>query len=478
MKEVHADLVILGGGPGGYTAAFRAADLGKKVVIIEKENKLGGVCLTIGCIPSKTLLHAADSLRRAKESSSFGIAFSKPGIDIDVLRKHTNGVVKKLTDGLSSLAVVRKIERIHGSGRFINAHSLSVQTGETDETTVTFNHCIVAAGSRPVEIPGIPYSNERIWGSTEALSIPFIPPRLVVIGGGIIGLEMAAVYHELGSIVTVVEMSSQLIPAADEDVVNVLYETISKRYEAVYTKTAVTDIDSSGKHLVVSLSGKKAPQSITADAVLVAVGRRPNSDSIGIENTGIVLDTKGFIPVDSRQQTNIDTISAVGDICGNPMLAHKASHQGKVAAEVVSGVPSAFTPMTIPSVSYTSPQLAWMGMTEKEAKKNGIRYDTGTFPWTASGRALSESASEGFTKVLFDRTTKRIIGGAIAGENAGELIGELVLAMEMGADAVDISRTIHAHPTLSETIGLASEIVEGSITDLFNASNYDTEKRE
>lgn len=471
MKTMKAELAILGGGPGGYTAAFRAADLGKKVVIIEKEEKLGGVCLNVGCIPSKTFLHAAEILRNAREGVDLGINFSEPVIDIKKMHDQKESVVLKLTNGLKSLCKLRKIQVIHGSGEFIDNKHISVTvSGNGDDAgekiNLEFDTCIIAAGSRPVVLPSFPVDDPRIWDSTRALELPEIPQTMLIIGGGIIGLEMAAVYHELGTEITVVEMADQIVPGADEDLVGVLRSKIESRYKAVYTGTAVTNIDNTGKKLMVSLKGENAPKSVSVDRILIAVGRVPNSSLIRIENTGLKMDERGFIPVNSRQETEVPGLYAIGDICGNPMLAHKATHQGKVASEVISGKKSAFTPMTIPSVAYTDPQLAWMGLTEREAKSKNLEYSLGKFPWTASGRALSENSSEGLTKILFDTNTKRIIGAGIVGKNAGELLAEVVLAMEMGADAEDIARTIHPHPTLSETIGLASEIVDGTITDL------------
>lgn len=467
MSYVDTDVAVLGGGPGGYTAAFRAADLGLKVIIIEKEPQLGGVCLNIGCIPSKTLLHGSEIIRSAREGSEMGIKFSKPEIDLSALRTHKNDVVAKLTSGLDSLCRLRNVQVIYGEGRFLNDRSIDVSfSDENKNLKVEFEKCIIATGSRPVEIPGFPNDDSRIWDSTRALDLPEIPGSLLIVGGGIIGLEMAAVYHELGSNITVVEMAEQIIPGADKDLVRILSDVITKRYNAVYTGTAVTDIDNGGSQLKVFLKGSLSPESILVDRILIAVGRIPNSDRLDIENTGIKTNEKGFIPINSRQETEISGIFAIGDICGNPMLAHKATHQGKVAAEVIAGHKSAFTAMTIPSVAYTDPQLAWMGLTEMEAKASGIEYELGKFPWSASGRALSESCTEGISKVLFDKKTNRIIGAGIVGKNAGELIAEAVLALEMGAYAEDIAMTVHPHPTLSETFALASEIVDGTITDL------------
>lgn len=470
MSTIKTELAILGGGPGGYTAAFRAADLGKKVVIIEKEDTLGGVCLNVGCIPSKTYLHGADIIRTAREGAEIGISFTAPKIDIDKIRSNKETVVSKLTEGLEVLCKLRKVQVLHGFGTFADHNHLSVNSGSEHNITVEFENCIIATGSRPVVIPGFPADDSRIWDSTQALELKEIPESMLIIGGGIIGLEMAAVYHELGTDITVVEMADQIIPGADFDLVNILKEKITTRYKDIYTKTAVTAIDNSGKQLKVTLKGENVPHSLNFDRVLISVGRVPNSRKLGLENIGLKTDEKGFISVNTRQESDIPGIYAIGDICGNPMLAHKATHQGKVASEVISGTHSAFTPMTIPSVAYTDPQLAWMGLTEREAQITGVEYALGKFPWTASGRALSENAVEGITKVLFDKKTGRIIGAGVVGKNAGELLAETVLALEMGADAEDISKTIHPHPTLSETIGLASEIVDGSITDVPNKS--------
>jgi dihydrolipoamide dehydrogenase len=470
MSTLKTELAIIGGGPGGYTAAFRAADLGKKVIIIEKEKRLGGVCLNVGCIPSKTYLHTAELIRNAREGADIGVSFSNPKIDIDKIRSNKEAVVSKLTTGLDALCKLRNVEVLYGLGTFKDTSHISVKlNGKDEEIIVEFENCIIAAGSRPVEIPSFPTGDPRIWDSSQALELEEIPKSLLIIGGGIIGLEMAAIYHEFGTEITVVEMADQIIPGADTDLVTVLLKIIKQRYKAVYTKTAVTEIDKSGDKLKVILDGKKVPENLLVDRILVSVGRTANSDLIGLENTGLKTDNRGFIEVNDRQETPISGIYAIGDICGNPMLAHKATHQGKVAAEVISGKKSAFSPMTIPSVAYTDPQIAWMGYTEKEAKSSGLEYKHARFPWSASGRALSEDAVKGISKVLFDKNTGRIIGAGIVGKNAGELITEAVLALEMGADAEDISRTIHPHPTLSETFALAAEIVDGSITDLPNS---------
>ena len=467
VKEISTEFAVLGGGPGGYTAAFRAADLGLSVVLIEKDKQLGGVCLNVGCIPSKTLLHAAEVIREAASSGSFGIDFTPPTIDLDRLRGHKESVVETLTSGLTKLAKARKITVLYGTGSFVDDHTLTVTSGEGQITPVKFSYAVIATGSSPVRIPGLDYTDKRIWDSTDALMLKNIPKRFLVIGGGIIGLEMAAVYHELGSEVTIVEMMDQLIPPADADVVRPLIQVLRRRYKGIFTETRVESIDQSGSVLKVFLQGKKAPEVVEADAVLVSVGRRPNTEGFGAEHISIKRDAKGFFETDETKRTSVPHIFAIGDAAGNPMLAHKAVHEGKVAAESAAGLPSAFTPMTIPSVAYTDPEVAWMGLTEKEAIAENIPYEKGVFPWSASGRALSSGGGGlGISKTLFDPDTGRVIGAGITGKNAGELIAEAVLALEMGADAEDISRTIHAHPTLAETFAGAAEMFHGSITDL------------
>ncbi len=468
MRQITRDLVVLGGGPGGYTAAFRAADLGRTVTLINKHFTLGGVCLNVGCIPSKTLLHVSGVLKQAEKLKSIGVEFSSPTIDLDRVRSHKEQVVETLTSGLDQLCSARSVERITGTGTFATDRTLRISTAD-EELEITFTDCIIAVGSRPVRIGGIDHEDSRIWDSTDALSLKEIPRRLTIIGGGIIGLEMAEIYHGLGSEITIIEMMKELIPAADKDLKRPLVMATKKAYVAIYTSTKVLGIDTSGKSLSISLEGKKAPRTIESDAVLIAVGRRPNTDIIGIEHTSLTLDERSFIVTDEKQIA-APHIYAIGDAVGNPMLAHKATHQGKVAAEVASGRPSAFTPAGIPSVAYTSPEIAWVGLTEKEAKEQGIAYEKGSFPWRASGRALSEQATEGMSKVLFDKNHGRIIGAGITGSHAGELISEAVLAIEMGAVAEDIAKTIHPHPTLSETFGLSSEIVDGSITDILTQS--------
>ena len=461
-EQEKFDVVVLGGGPGGYTAAFRAADLGLSVCLVEQASRLGGVCLNVGCIPSKTLLHAAAVMEEAKEAAGFGVVYGAPQVDIDALRTHKEGVIGQLTDGLAKLSEARKISRVQGVGTFRDRSTLLVR-GAEGEREITFENAIIATGSRPFKIPGFP-EDPRIWDSSDALALSSVPKRLLIIGGGIIGLEMAQVYYQLGSEITVVEMLDQLIPPADKDMVQPLVKKLKARYR-ILTKTKVTGLVAKETGVTASFDGSGAPESDEFDAVLVAVGRRPNSENFGREHIGLELNDRGFVEVNEKQQTVIPGIYAIGDLVGEPMLAHKASHEGKVAAEVIAGHAAAFEPLTIPSVAYTSPEIAWMGLTEKEAKARKIEYDKGKFLWGASGRALSAGAESGATKVLFDKESGRILGAGICGMNAGELIHEAVLALEMGANAEDIARTVHAHPTLAETFAFAAEIVDGSITD-------------
>ena len=462
-EEKIFDVVVLGGGPGGYTAAFRAADLGLSVCLVDKQERLGGVCLNVGCIPSKTLLHAAMVIEEAQEIAEFGVDFGPPKIDIARVLAKKNAVIEQLTSGLDGLCKARKITRLTGQGLFKDAKKLLV-TGVDGEQEVQFKSAIIATGSHPFVLPNIP-EDSRIWDSTAALQLQMIPKRFLIIGGGIIGLEMAQIYSALGSEITIVEMLEQIIPPADKDLVQPLFLKLKKKY-TILTKTKVTAITPADSGIQVSLEGKNVPESAEFDAVLVAVGRKPNSSSMGLDNVGLTIDGRGFIQVNERQETNVPHFYAIGDVVGEPMLAHKATHEGKVAAEIIAGHEAAFTPMTIPSVAYTNPEVAWMGLTEKEAKAQGIDFDKGKFPWGASGRALSSGASSGVTKALFDKKTGRIIGAGICGQNAGELIHEAVLALEMGATAEDISLTVHAHPTLAETFAFAAEIVDGSITDV------------
>jgi len=464
--DIQTEVVVLGSGPGGYTAAFRAADLGKKVVLIEKYERIGGVCLNVGCIPSKTLLHTAQVINEAAEFNDIGVHFNKPKINLDQLRGHKNKIVDRLTGGLTQLAKQRKVKIVHGYGKFTSAHTIEVLNDAGETKVIRFENCVIAAGSRVSKLPFIPWNDPRVMDSTDALEIADVPERLLVVGGGIIGLEMATVYDALGSNVTVVELSSGFIPGADRDVVRPLERRIKKRYENIYLNTKVTAIEASDKGMVCHFEGKKAPASDTFDRVLVSIGRSPNGLLIDANKAGVAVDERGFISVDKQQRTNVDHIFAIGDVVGQPMLAHKATHEAKVAAEVICDMKSYFDARTIPSVAYTDPEIAWMGKTEEECKAEGIVYEKGAFPWAASGRALSIDRDDGMTKILFDEN-KRIIGAGIVGVNAGELIAETVLALELGADSHDLGATIHPHPTLSETINFAAEVAEGTCTDIF-----------
>ncbi|GAA6206969.1 dihydrolipoyl dehydrogenase [Cognatishimia sp. WU-CL00825] len=463
--DVHAEVVVLGSGPGGYTAAFRAADLGKKVVLIEKDSNLGGVCLNVGCIPSKALLHGAKVISEAEEMGHFGIKFTKPKVDLDALRGWKESVVNQLTGGLGGLAKARKVQVVNGYGKFTGPNMIEVDNDGV-KSTVSFDQCIIAAGSVPVTLPFIPHDDERVIDSTGALELADVPKRLLVLGGGIIGLEMATVYDALGSKVTIVEFMDQLIPGADKDIVKPLHKRIETRYENILTKTKVTGIEAQKKGLKVTMEGPNGETTDTFDKVLVAVGRKPNGKLIDAEKAGVSVDERGFISVDNQQRTGQPHIFAIGDVVGQPMLAHKAVHEGKVAAEVCAGHKRFFDARVIPSVAYTDPEVAWVGLTETQAKAEGIKVGKGVFPWAASGRSLSLGRSEGLTKVLFDEDGDRVIGAGIVGPNAGDLIAEVALAIEMGADAVDLGHTIHPHPTLSETVNFAAEMFEGTITDL------------
>ncbi|MDF1588304.1 MAG: dihydrolipoyl dehydrogenase [Gammaproteobacteria bacterium] len=463
--DLHAQVLVLGSGPGGYTAAFRAADLGKKVVMVERHERIGGVCLNVGCIPSKALLHTAQVINEAAHIGAHGVTFAKPEIDIRKIAATKDGIVNKLTGGLTALAKQRKVTVVRGEGKFSSANSLQVETAEGMQT-ISFDNCIIAAGSRVTKIPVFPNDDPRMMDSTDALNLDDIPEQLLVIGGGIIGLEMATVYNALGSKITVVEMQDSLIPGADKDIVKPLLKRVQGQYEAIYLNTKVAKIEPEKAGLKVTFEGKDAPDTAVFDKILVAVGRSPNGKLINAEAAGVAVNEYGFIEVDQQMRTNVPHIFAIGDIVGQPMLAHKATHEGKVAAEVISGIKSAFDPMTIPSVAYTDPEVAWMGLTETEAKAQNVDYVKGAFPWAASGRSLSLGRDEGLTKALFDKDSGKIIGAGIVGPNAGELIAEAVLALEMGADAEDIGLTIHPHPTLSETLCFAAEMAEGSITDL------------
>jgi dihydrolipoamide dehydrogenase len=463
-QEIVTQVVVLGAGPGGYTAAFRAADLGKKVVLIERYDTLGGVCLNVGCIPSKALLHTAAILEEVKTLGTMGVTFGEPTIDLDTMRAGKEQVVAKLTGGLAAMAKQRRVEVVRGTGRFEAPNRIAVAT-PAGPVRILFDHCIIACGSAPMKIPGFPHDDPRVMDSTDALEIADIPARLLIVGGGIIGLEMASVYSALGSTVEVVEMKDQLMPGADIDLVRALEKVIKKRYSTIRLETKVAQMSAMAEGIKVVFEGK-TPGEEVYDKVLVAIGRRPNGKLVNAEAAGVKVDQHGFITVDAHMRTNVPNIFAIGDVVGGPMLAHKATHEAKVAAEVIAGMPALFDPMTIPSVAYTDPEVAWMGLTETDAKAKGIAYEKGVFPWVASGRALGIHRDEGLTKLLFDPETKRILGAGIVGPNAGELIGEAVLALEMGADMEDIGLTIHPHPTLNETIGLAAEMAHGSITDL------------
>lgn len=464
--DIHAEVVVLGSGPGGYTAAFRAADLGKSVVLIEKDATLGGVCLNVGCIPSKALLHAAKVITEAEEMAEHGVSFSKPKIDLDTLRDWKSSVVNKLTGGLTGLAKARKVTVVTGFGRFCGPKMIEVE-GAGGKQTVSFDTCIIAAGSEPVALPFLPKDDARVIDSTGALELADIPKRMLVLGGGIIGLEMACVYDALGTKVTIVELMDQLIPGADKDIVKPLHNRIAARYENILLKTKVTAVEAQKSGLKVTFEDEKGTMTTdTFDKVLVAVGRRPNGKIINAEAAGVAVDDRGFIAVDKQQRTGQSHIFAIGDVVGQPMLAHKAVHEGKVAAEVCAGLPRFFDAKVIPSVAYTDPEIAWVGVTENEAKAKGLKIAKGVFPWAASGRSLSLGRSEGITKLIFDPSDDRVIGAGIVGPNAGDLIAEVALAIEMGADAVDLGHTIHPHPTLSETVNFAAEMFEGTITDL------------
>jgi dihydrolipoamide dehydrogenase len=464
-EDMQAQLVVLGSGPGGYSAAFRAADLGLNVVLVEKYSTLGGVCLNVGCIPSKALLHSSKVIDEAAHMAANGVSFGKPTIDIDKLRGYKDGVVSKLTTGLAGMAKLRKVEVVKGYGKFSGANSIVVETDDGN-LNINFEHCIIAAGSRIVDLPFLP-DDPRILNSTTALQLEDIPGSMLCLGGGIIGLEMANVYNALGTKISIVELFPQLIPAADKDIVNPLTKHLKSQYESIMLETKVTKVEAKKDGLWVTFEGKNAPaEPLRYDKILSAVGRRPNGDLLDIDKSGVNVDERGFINVDAQLRTNVPHIFAIGDIVGQPMLAHKATHEAHVAAEVIAGKKHFFEPACIPNVAYTDPEVAWVGLTENEAKEQGVDYGKSIFPWAASGRALAVDRSEGVTKTLFDKATNRIIGVGICGVSAGELIAEAGLAIEMGCDAEDIALTIHAHPTLSETIGLSAEVYEGTCTDL------------
>ena len=464
--DVECQVCVLGSGPGGYTAAFRAADLGQNTVLIERYATLGGVCLNVGCIPSKALLHAARLIDEASHSADIGIAFGAPKIDVAKLGAFKDKVVAQLTGGLAGMGKQRKVTVVQGVGKFVSANEMEVATAEGAKL-VRFEKCIIAAGSQAVKLPGFPWDDPRMMDSTDALLLQEVPKRLLVVGGGIIGLEMACVYDALGSQVTVVELLDQLMPGADPDLVRPLAQRLGKRYAGIHLKVKVAKIEATKDGLKATFEGDKAPEPHTYDRVLVAVGRAPNGRKIDAEKAGVQVSDRGFIPVDKQMRTNVPHIFAIGDIVGNPMLAHKATHEGKVAAEVCAGHKSEFVARVIPSVAYTDPEIAWVGITEGEAKKDGIAYGVGKFPYAASGRAIGIGRTEGFTKLIFDEATHRVIGAGIVGPNAGDLISEVALAIEMGCEAADIGLTVHPHPTLSESVGMAAEVYEGTITDLY-----------
>ncbi|RXJ72464.1 dihydrolipoyl dehydrogenase [Veronia nyctiphanis] len=466
-KEIKTQVVVVGSGPAGYSAAFRCADLGLETVLIEKFSTLGGVCLNVGCIPSKALLHVAKVIEEAKAMAEHGVVFGEPQTDLSKIRVWKEKVVNQLTGGLGGMAKMRKVSVVNGYGKFTGSNTIVVE-GEDGQTTVNFDNAIIAAGSRPLELPFIPHEDPRIWDSTDALELKEVPEKLLVMGGGIIGLEMGTVYHALGSDIDVVEMFDQVIPAADKDIIKVFTKRINKKFNLML-ETKVTTVEAKEDGIYVTMEGKKAPaEPVRYDAVLVSIGRIPNGKLLDAEKAGVEVDERGFINVDKQLRTNVPHIHAVGDIVGQPMLAHKGVHEAHVAAEVISGKKHYFDPKVIPSIAYTEPEVAWVGKTEKEAKAEGLNYEVATFPWAASGRAIASDCADGLTKIIFDKETHRVIGGAIVGTNGGELLGEIGLAIEMGCDAEDIALTIHAHPTLHESVGLAAEVFEGSITDLPN----------
>ena len=467
-KEIKTQVVVLGAGPAGYSAAFRCADLGLETVLVERYSTLGGVCLNVGCIPSKALLHVAKVIEEAKHASKNGVYFAEPRIDLDEVRAGKEAVVAKLTGGLAGMAKQRKVTVVEGLAAFIDPHTLVARDRDGKPTTIKFDNAIIAAGSRPIQLPFIPHEDPRVWDSTDALKLKEVPKKLLIMGGGIIGLEMGTVYHALGSEVEVVEMFDQVIPAADKDVVAIYTKQVEKKFKLML-ETKVTAVEAKDDGIYVSMEGKACNDTKRYDAVLVAIGRTPNGKLIDAGKAGVEVDERGFIHVDKQMRTNVPHIFAIGDIVGQPMLAHKGVHEGHVTAEVIAGQKHYFDPKVIPSIAYTEPEVAWVGKTEKECKQEGLNYEVAKFPWAASGRAIASECAEGMTKLIFDKDTHRILGGAIVGANGGELLGEIGLAIEMGCDAEDIALTIHAHPTLHESVGLAAEVFEGSITDLPNA---------
>ncbi|GLQ90916.1 dihydrolipoyl dehydrogenase [Dyella flagellata] len=464
--DIECKLVVLGSGPGGYTAAFRAADLGVDTVLVERYASLGGVCLNVGCIPSKALLHAAAVIDEAEAMAAHGVSFGKPKLDLDKLRSFKNKVVGQLTGGLAGMAKQRKVRVVQGVGTFVSPNEMEIDTAE-GKKLLRFEYAIIAAGSQAVRLPAFPWDDERIMDSTGALELKDVPAKLLVVGGGIIGLEMATVYCALGSEVTVVEFMDQIIPGSDADLIKPLAKRLNGKLKGVHLKTKVVEAKATKKGIEVSYEGESIPATSVFDRVLVSVGRSANGNKIGADKAGVAVTERGFINVDTQMRTNVAHIFAIGDLVGQPMLAHKATHEAKVAAEVVAGMKSHFDARVIPSVAYTDPEIAWVGVTEREAKEKGLKIGVGKFPWAASGRAIGIDRTEGFTKLLFDEETHRVVGGAIVGPHAGDLISEIALAIEMGAEAADIGLTIHPHPTLSESVGMAAEAYEGTITDLY-----------
>ena len=465
--DVECRVVVLGAGPGGYTAAFRAADLGLDTVLVERYASLGGVCLNVGCIPSKALLHAADVIEQATHASDYGVDFGKPKINLDALCGYKEKVVGQLTKGLAGMAKQRKVRVVQGTGRFVSANELEIAGEDGKPQLLRFEQCIIAAGSQALKLPGFPWDDPRIMDSTDALNLADVPKKLLVVGGGIIGLEMATVYRGLGSEVTVVELADQLMPGADKDLVKPLADRLKKQGIATHLKTKVVEAKAGKKGIDVTFDGENIPEGKVYDRVLVAVGRSPNGKKIDAEKAGVRVGERGFIDVDAQMRTNVPHIFAIGDLVGQPMLAHKATHEGKLAAEVAAGEKKEWLARVIPSVAYTDPEIAWVGVTETEAKAKGLKVGVGKFPWAASGRAIGLGRTEGFTKLVFDEATHRIVGAGIVGVHAGELIAEAALAIEMGCEVADIGHTIHPHPTLSESVAMAAEVYDGTITDLY-----------
>jgi dihydrolipoamide dehydrogenase len=465
--DIECAMVVIGAGPGGYTAAFRSADLGLDTVLVERYAALGGVCLNVGCIPSKALLHAAEVIDQAAHASDYGVDFGKPKLNLDKLRAYKDKVVGQLTKGLTGMAKQRKVRTVQGTAKFVSANELEITAADGTTQLLRFAHCIIAAGSQPVKLPSFPWGDPRVMDSTDALNLAEVPKKLLVVGGGIIGLEMATVYRALRAEVTEVEFMPQLIPGADADLVKPLAERLKKQGVAIHLKTKVVEAKAQKSGIACTFEGESIPEAALFDRVLVAVGRSANGAKLDADKAGVRVGERGLIPVDAQMRTNVRHIFAIGDLVGQPMLAHKATHEGKLAAEVAAGEKKEWVARVIPSVAYTDPEIAWVGVTETEAKAKGLKVGVGKFPWAASGRAIGLSRTEGFTKLLFDEDTHRVIGGGIVGVHAGELISEIALAIEMGCEVHDIGHTIHPHPTLGESVGMAAEVYDGSITDLY-----------